>query len=76
MGVGSMPSLNLALMKPRAVVAALLCLNLACWGIAHFASVNALLNLFLALAFVDMYIGNSPNHKCCVVYMYGLRSAC
>ena len=30
-------------------------LNLACWGIAHFASADALLNLFLALAFVDIY---------------------
>ena len=36
-------------------VAIMLCLNLACWGIAHFASADALLNLFLALAFVDMY---------------------
>ena len=50
-----------AFAKPRLnetkalVVAALLCLNLACWGIAHFASADALLNLFLALAFVDMY---------------------
>lgn len=47
--------------KPRldetkaALVAALLCLNFACWGIAHFASADALLNLFLALTFVDMY---------------------
>ena len=47
--------------KPRfgatkaSFTASLLCLNLACWGIAHFASADALLNLFLALTFVDMY---------------------
>ena len=40
---------------PAALVAAMLCLSLACWGIAHFASADALLNLFLALTFVDMY---------------------
>ena len=50
-----------AFAKPRLgdaqaiLVAAMLCLSLACWGIAHFASADALLNLFLALAFVDMY---------------------
>ena len=37
------------------LIAAMLCSSLACWGIAHFASADALLNLFLALAFVDMF---------------------
>ena len=40
---------------PASLVAAMLCLSIACWGIAHFASADALLNLFLALAFIDMY---------------------